>query len=201
MARERDYKAKVSASSINYIIPKDTTRQQFTELYKLWNKKLEQSGFHDIEVFVLDAESIQNSYFRPSNSGYGDSHSFGTRIDTATADYYTMCENFLTNANWRYVFCKPFKAPPYHRHGIFKFIFACHVAGFSYREIVKIINRDISSIPVYKRDKIPEVKGRLSNHKRSLFWVHWQMLHILKGMKRWYDQQNAAVEVTKLEES
>ena len=200
MAREREYKAKVSASSINYIIPKDTTRQQFTALYKLWNDKLAKSGFNDIEHFVLDANSIQNTYFRPSNSGFGDSHSFGTRIDAATADYYNMCQNFLTNANWRKLFRKHFKAAPYFRAGVFRFIFACHVEGFSYREIVELLKYNYDFIPVYRRDKIPERRGVISAD-RSLFWVHWQMLHILKGMKRWYSQQNTAVEVTKLDES
>lgn len=115
------------------------------ELKKIWYKKLEKSGFNDIESSEYDLKSPSRPFRNiPSRNGVTleDAHiTWGAR-----QEYYYLAEHFLNE----YIF-----ETQRDRN-----IWAYHTAGISIRDITKILNK----LPGKKtnRDAIWTVVKRLS---------------------------------------
>jgi hypothetical protein len=85
--------------------------QEFKELNKKWNKKLEKAGFEDIDPG--DTEEIEPQKFTlPGRK---------TQYEHGSPGYYDLCQKILQNFNFK--------------TEVHKYIFELHMQGRSLREI------------------------------------------------------------------
>lgn len=87
---------------IGYYIPPTMDRNEWIKLRKLWNKKLQETNFDDIEQYSHDCSGHFSPFFvktKHNNSIWGSSASAARQYSSETAEYYRRVGLFLHHAD------------------------------------------------------------------------------------------------------
>lgn len=131
-------------------------RDDLIKLTNLWYKKLEDSGFDDIEFY-----NKRTGYGQDSRYTKDLALSYKWRYNEFTAQHYRLCENFLSHYDF------PNKKD--------KFIFSLYTAGLTFREIIAKCKKKGGSY-AYNHKKKPNI---------SLFSLHHKLKRYIALCHKW----------------
>ncbi len=94
---------------IGYFVPASTSKNEWKKLKRIWDKKLRNSNFDDIEQFSPDCTGHFSPFFTKTvgnNSVWGSSASVARQYDSSTLEYYRRVGIFLNHAPlWKLFGC------------------------------------------------------------------------------------------------
>ena len=143
------------AQGVGYFIPDSMPNQDWQRVKKLWDSKLADSGFHDIELFSHALDGHFLPMFSRNSIEKNTKTQAGERPD-AIAGYFDFCSTFYEHCRWNRVFKrKQFHLPWQH----YREIFRLHKDGVSYTDICNAFKGKISTY--MKRFSIKAVPAKL----------------------------------------
>ncbi len=155
---------------MGYIEPHELgmPRKEFQRLYNLWESKLKQSGFDDIEY----RSPSHTGHFTPFFRRNGSTATFQALYDPAKEEYFTLCRYFDSEFEWS----KAFKA----NTELYKTLWRLHMDGVPYRAIAKAF----SGQPNKYMATLEPVPAKL-HRPCSVFWAFMHMQKILNHFWTW----------------
>jgi hypothetical protein len=140
---------------------------EFKELQSKWYKKLEKSGFDDLEWYNPDSGFGQNSRFlkfsTPSLPNPDEISGSGGLASSNTYKYYQNCRDFLENYD------------KFTR--MTRLLWTMHTDGQSYRSISKYLRSRATKQPYITH------RHKQTSKSFSVFWVHTEIMKLHKIMK------------------
>jgi hypothetical protein len=173
----RGYKSKYKTKrtpfeqGMGYVEPEEfgLTRSEFKKLYSEWEKKLQKSGFTDIEY----RSPTHTGHFTPFFRQNGSTATFMRLYDSSKEEYYRLATHF--DAHMREIVKCPEtglrRSRWFHTFGdeaeVYKTLWYLHIEGVPYRAVAKAFSGQPTK---WVRNLKPIPKALIQS--RSVFWAH-----------------------------
>lgn len=157
-------------------LPPGMSRAEFKKTYSEWERKLQNSGFDDIEY----RSPSHTGHFTPFFRQNGSTATFMRMYDPAKEEYFRLATHFDSYMNelvddrtrWSYVFRG--------KGRLYRTLWYLHIEGVPYRAIAK----EFSGHKTKWTKGLKPIRANLIE-SRSVFWAHDNMQRILDKFWAW----------------
>jgi hypothetical protein len=175
MSQNKKKYGPTTSFGLGYFKPISMPATTLTQTYKIWTKKLADSGFNDIEMKSHASPGKVLPIFK-----YGGSASaIINKYNSSAEDYYSQCRAFTHAIDWRSYFGKP--AP------VLRYIWQLYAEGVSIRNTAKAL----AGLPLPYPHNMHSIKPHYSfKQNRGIWWIHKQIHTVMPVFKSWLASQN-----------
>jgi hypothetical protein len=160
---------------IGYHVPAGYTKQEIQKLFKLWNKKLQNSGHVELEYFSSTSPGRSSPFFCESRTQGIYKHD-----NYQISEYYNLIQTYFNLYMNTDAARKRYK----HNYTIYRIILEHYITGMGFQSLCKLLT-DRSIYNAYA-DKNTATALYQRNNKRTKFWSYTAIRRMLNHCWLWH---------------